>query len=291
MKKINRSRLQILKVLALMSQIRWYNIALLILGQYLIALFVFAPHDSRWNVLLDTNTHLITWSGAFLLGFGFLINSFYDYAADTINRPKQSAFERLVSRRTSLNTAIFLLILGLLGAWWVGLKALLFFGLFALGLWYHSHRLRSLPIVSHTSAAILALTPFFAMSVYHNFSSIHTFAFGALLGLTLFSREMLKDLLMLKGDIIIGRKTVASEFGEDKTRFALMASAMIAWIPTFFTKGLFNQYAEIGIFIILILLSAATLIALKTNHLSSLRWAHLIYKIILVIGVLTLPFL
>ena len=102
---------------------------------------------------------------------------------------------------------------------------------------------------------------------------------------------MLKDLLMLKGDIIIGRKTVASEFGDDKTRFALMASAMIAWIPTFFTKWLFNQYAEIGIFIILILLSAATLIALKTNHLSSLRWAHLIYKIILVIGVLTLPFL
>ncbi len=291
MKTLNRNRLKMLKLLALLSQIRWYNISLLLLGQYLTACFVFAPVDLRWNILLDINTHLIAWSGAFILAFGFLINSFYDYAVDTINRPKQSAFERLVSKRTSLNTAIFLLVLGLLGAWLVGFKALLFFGLFAVGLWYHSHRLKNLPIVSHTSAAILALTPFFGMSVYHNFSSIHTFAYGALLGLTLFSREMLKDLLMLKGDVIIGRKTVASEFGEDKTRFALMASAMVAWIPTFFTRGLFSPYAEIGIFIILVLLSIATLIALKSTQLRGLRWAHLIYKIILVIGVLTLPFL
>ena len=115
-----------LKVLALLSQIRWYNISLLLLGQYLTACFVFAPVDLRWNILLDINTHLIAWSGAFILAFGFLINSFYDYAVDTINRPKQSSFERLVSKRTSLNTAISLLALGLLGAWLVGFKALLF---------------------------------------------------------------------------------------------------------------------------------------------------------------------
>ena len=117
-------------MLALLSQVRWYNVSLLLLGQYLTACFVFAPRDLRWHILLDINTHLIAWSGAFIMAFGFLINSFYDYAVDTINRPKQSAFERLVSKRTSLKTAIFLLVFGLFGAFLVNFKAFVFFGLF-----------------------------------------------------------------------------------------------------------------------------------------------------------------
>ena len=291
MKKLSQSRLQVVKVLALLSQIRWYNIALLLLGQYLIAIFVFAPEDGRLDTLYDSNTHCIAWAGAFIMAFGFLINSFYDQQADSINRPMQSAFERLVSKRTSLNTAILTLAIGLLLSWSVSTTAAIFFGSFAVGLWYHSHRLRNIPIVSHTSAAILALTPFFGMSVYHNYSSLHTFAYGALLGLTLFSRELLKDLLMLKGDILSGRRTVASEYGEESTRNTLMVSAMIAWIPAFFTRDLFNEYAATGIFVILVLLSSANFIALKAKDLRGLRWAHLIYKVILILGILTLPFL
>lgn len=291
MKKLSQSRLQVVKVLALLSQIRWYNIALLLLGQYLIAIFVFAPEDGRLDTLYDSNTHCIAWAGAFIMAFGFLINSFYDQQADSINRPMQSAFERLVSKRTSLNTAILTLVIGLLLAWSVSITAAIFFGSFAVGLWYHSHRLRNIPIVSHTSAAILALTPFFGMSVYHNYSSLHTFAYGALLGLTLFSRELLKDLLMLKGDILSGRRTVASEYGEESTRNTLIVSAMIAWIPAFFTWDLFNEYAATGIFVILVLLSTANFIALKAKDLHGLRWAHLTYKVILILGILTLPFL
>lgn len=291
MRKLSPVRLQLLKILALFSQIRWYNIALLLLGQYLIAFYVFADAEERSQVLLDSNTHLIAWSGSFVLAFGFLINSFYDYDADTINRPKQSAFERLVSRKTSLNTALLLLVIGLFTAYLVSMKAFGFFAFFALGLWYHSHKLRNIPIISHTSAAVLALTPFFGMSVYHNYISLHTFAFGALLGLTLFSRELLKDLLMLRGDVIVGRKTIASQYGEENTRFALIVSSIVAWIPAFFTRDLFNEYSEIGIFIMLLILSIANLIALKATQLNGLRWAHLAYKIILMLGVLTLPFL
>ncbi|MCH1455243.1 MAG: ubiquinone biosynthesis protein UbiA, partial [Schleiferiaceae bacterium] len=117
MKKLSRNRLQFVKVLALLSQIRWYNIALLLLGQYLIAIFVFAPEDGRIDTLYDSNTHCIAWAGAFIMAFGFLLNTFYDQQADSINRPMQSAFERLVSKRTSLNTALFTLVTGLLLSW------------------------------------------------------------------------------------------------------------------------------------------------------------------------------
>lgn len=291
MRPLNRRRLKLLKVLALLSQIRWYNILLLLVGQYLIAFFVFSDPQDRMASINYLGIHLVIWSGALALSFGFLINSFYDLEADSINRPKQTAFERLVSRPTSLRTAIFLGITSLLMAATVSLKAAAFYGIYMIALWFYSHKLRNLPIISHTSAAVLALVPFFGLSVYENFLSLHTFAYGALLGLTLFSRELLKDLMMLKGDIITGRSTVASEYGLENTKFALLVSNSIAWIPAFFIRDLFSPNAEIGIFLMLVILSISNLATLRTNDLRGLRWAHLGYKIVLVLGVLTLPFL
>mgnify|MGYP000058802457 FL=1 len=264
---------------------------MLVTGQYLAALFVFANERDRISTLFDPSTHLVIWSGALVLSFGFLINSFYDLESDRINRPKQTAFERLVSKRTSLRIALSLLLIAMIMAVLVSYRAFIFYGLYAFALWLYSHKLRTIPIISHSSAAILALVPFFGISVYQQYLSIHTFAFGALLGLTLFSRELLKDLMMFKGDVIVGRPTVASEYGLDQTRFALLISNSIAWIPAFFTRDLFSDIAEKGIFLILIVLTLSNLATLKTNELKDLRWAHLGYKVIIILGILTIPFL
>ena len=291
MKPLSRRRLKFLKSLALLSQIRWYNILMLVTGQYLAALFVFAPEGDKLSTLFDTNTHLVIWSGALVLSFGFLINSFYDLESDSINRPQQTAFERLVSKRTSLRIALTLLLIAMVMAVTVSYRAFLFYGLYAFALWLHSHKLKTIPIVSHSSAAILALVPFFGISVYQQYLSIHTFAFGALLGLTLFSRELLKDLMMFKGDVLVGRSTVASEYGLGQTRFALLIGNSVAWIPAFFTRDLFSDIAEKGIFLILVMLTLSNLATLRTNELKDLKWAHLGYKVIIILGILTIPFL
>ena len=102
---MSKRRLNALKVLALLSQIRWYNILLLLLGQYLAALYVFADKYARVPLLTDAGTHLSIWASTFLLASGFLINTFYDLEADSINRPRQTSFERLVRKSTSLRVA------------------------------------------------------------------------------------------------------------------------------------------------------------------------------------------
>jgi len=264
---------------------------MLLLGQYLTAIYVFAAPGERLEAIANPETHMIIWASALILSFGFLTNSFYDLEADTINRPRQTAFERLVSKSTSFRVALLLLLCGLLLAFTVSSRAFLFFIAYAIGLWFYSHKLRNLPIISHMCAAILALVPFFGISVYHHYLSLHTLAFGALLGITLFSRELLKDLMTFKGDVLAGRVSVASEFGLDRTRFALLISNSLAWLPAFFTKGLFSPQAEFGIVLILVILTLSNLTTLRSTELRSLRWAHLGYKIVLVIGILTLPFL
>ena len=291
MTALNRRRYSLLKFLALLSQIRWYNVLLLLIGQYLAALFVFEPSNSWQSTLSDTGTHLTIWSSAFLLVFGFLINSFYDLETDTINRPKQTAFERLVSQSTSLRIAVLALIIGLLMAYTVSWRGLLFYGFYAFLLWFYSHKVRNIPLVGHFSAAIIGLLPFFGISVYHQYLSLHTLAFGGLIGLALFSRELLKDLLMVKGDTVMGKSTAASEFGGDQVRLALIISSGIAWIPAFFTQQWFGFYAQLGMLLMLVLLSVANTLTLGAKSLRGLRWAHLCYKVVLVIGILTVPFL
>ena len=264
---------------------------LLLLGQYLAALFVFEPSKSLGQILSDSGTHLTIWSSASLLVFGFLINSFYDLESDVINRPKQTAFERLVSQGTSLRIAVIALILGLMMAFIVSWRGLLFYGFYAFILWFYSHKLRNIPLLGHFSAALIGLLPFFGISVYHQYLSLHTLAFGGLIGLALFSRELLKDLLMVKGDAVVGKSTAASEFGGDQVRLALIISSGVAWIPAFFTQQWFGAYAQLGMLLMLVLLSIANTLTLNTKGIRGLRWAHLCYKLVLIIGVLTIPFL
>lgn len=277
--------------MALLSQIRWYNILLLLLGQYLAAVYVFADKYARIPLLTDAGTHLSIWASALILASGFLINTFYDIEADSINRPRQTSFERLVRKSTSLRVAGILLFSGLLIAFSVSWRALGYYGLYAFLLWLYSHRLRNIPFVGHASAAIIGLMPFFGISVYHDFISIPTLAYGMLLGLALFSRELVKDLLGFKGDIIAGKVNVAAVYGTGKVQLVLVINTVLAWTPAYFTRPLFSDYASYGIVTLLLMLTVSNLIALRSINLHNLRWAHLGYKLVLVIGVLTIPFL
>lgn len=278
-------------MLALLSQIRWYNILLVLLGQYLAAIYVFSAPDQRSAVFFDSGTHLTIWAAAFVLAFGFLINSFYDLEADSINRPKQTAFERLVSSKTSFRVALLVLFIGMLMSYAVSWRAFLFYFSYSAGLWFYSHKLRGIPIAGNIAAALLALYPFFGIAVYHHYTSLHTFLYGALLGHVLFSREVLKDMLMVRGDTVVGKQTIASEYGLDKAQLALMINTVLVWLPAYFARPLFSREAEIGILLMLIGLSVANIQALRRRDIRGLRWSHLAYKVILVIGVMTIPFL
>lgn len=292
MKRLPRHRFHLIKFLAFFSQLRWYHLSLLIFGQYLAAVYVFGTGEHRWtHVLHNWDAQLVIWSSAFILSFGFLINSFYDLERDQINRPKQTAFERMVRKKTSLRIALLLLFIGLLMSAAVSWRALAYMLLYGLGLWFYSHKLRKIPLLGHATAAVLGLVPFFGLSVYYHFIQLHTLAFGLLLGLVLFSRELLKDLLYLKGDIIMGVNTVASEYGERNTHLALMINTTLGWIPAFFTHTWFSPNAQLGIVAILAVLTLSNIQIVRGSSLNQLRWAHLGYKIILVLGILTIPFL
>jgi 4-hydroxybenzoate polyprenyltransferase len=79
-----------LKGLAFFSVLRGYNIALIVLAQYLCSIFILAPDKPLKELLLDPDLALLILSTAIVIGSGYIINSFYDAEKDLINRPRKT---------------------------------------------------------------------------------------------------------------------------------------------------------------------------------------------------------
>ena len=141
-----RTRLFLLKSLSLISIVRGYNILVIILAQYLAAIFIMAPDLPLREVVLDKNLFALVVSSALVIAGGYIINSFYDSEKDLINKPRKSMLERLVPQRVKIQAYFILNFLGVLLASYVSFRAALFFAAYVFGIWFYSHKLKKIPI-------------------------------------------------------------------------------------------------------------------------------------------------
>ena len=79
----------LLKILSLFSLVRGYNIAILVIAQYLTARYILSPETGWWNLVFDLPFFCIVAASALTTAAGYIINNFYDAAKDQINRPKK----------------------------------------------------------------------------------------------------------------------------------------------------------------------------------------------------------
>ena len=66
------------------SVVRGYNIPIIILAQYLSAIFILAPEKRALAVLLDFNLFILVLASSLTIASGYIINSFYDSKKDLI---------------------------------------------------------------------------------------------------------------------------------------------------------------------------------------------------------------
>ena len=67
--------------------------------------------------------------------------------------------------------------------------------------------------ISEFSATMLSVTAFFSLLLYFQLFNIHLFVYGFALVLSLFAREIYKDLKSIRGDVIFGYKSIATTVG------------------------------------------------------------------------------
>ena len=182
----------ILKLFSLFVVVRGFNLAMIVVAQYITAIFIMSPSQSLSEVLLDRSLFVLIVATVLSIASGYIINNFYDAEKDSINRPQQVTLEKLVSQNTKLMVYFILNLLVVIIASYVSFRAVLFFSVYIFAIWFYSHKIKKRPIIGNLVSAVLTITPFFAIFLYYkNFSSL-IFVFGFYLFLILSMRELVK---------------------------------------------------------------------------------------------------
>lgn len=222
-----------LPLLSIFSSTRGYTILVLVIAQYLSARYILAPQRGWAEHLLDYRLFLLVLASSLAIAGGYLINNFYDAEKDRINRPQQYLLNQLIQPKQQLGFYALFNFLSLLFSLVVSPRACLFFVAYIGGMWLYSHVLKRTFWASNVFAALLAITPFFAMGLYFNNLSTWVLYHASYLFLIILIRDVVKDLQNFKGDWVRGYQTTAVVFGERSTKYILsflsfMALAVVA---------------------------------------------------------------
>jgi len=281
-----KNRILALKALSLISIVRGYNIGIIALAQYLASVYILAPERPLRSVVFDPNLFIIVLCSALVIAGGYIINSFYDSEKDLINKPRKTLLDRLVPQRTKIYAYFALNFAAVLLGSYVSFRAALFFAAYIFGIWIYSHRLKRITFLGNFVSATLAIAPFFAVFVYYqNFKTV-IFVHALLLFLLILSRELIKDMENIAGDLAQNYRTIAVKYGTVVSKRYVTLLVLLTLVPAF----LLVRYFDIGYMYLYFMASSMLLLLFlvllwKANSKRHYIWLHNILKFIIVSGV------
>lgn len=291
-------KLLIMKIVSLFSVVRGYNIPIIVLAQYLSAIFILAPEIRALDILLDFYLFLIVFASAVTIASGYIINNFYDSQKDLINRPNKSMLDRLISQKTKLTVYFSLNFLAVLMASIVSWRAFLFFSAYIFLIWFYSHKIKKYPIIGNLMSALLAVTPFFAILLYFynkvSFEEIENHmshfvvisAHAVFLFLLLLIREMIKDLENLKGDLVTDYRTIPVLYGEKISKQIITALTILTILPVYVLINIYDVgYMDIYFYACFGILLFFLIYLWKSNTKEQFLMLHNVLKFLIVSGV------
>jgi 4-hydroxybenzoate polyprenyltransferase len=281
-----------MKIIGLFSVVRGYNIAVIIMAQYLAAVFILAKNKPALETILDFHLLLIVLASSVTIASGYIINSFYDSQKDLINRPIKSRLDRYVSQKTKLTVYFafnFLAaFLGLLVSW----RAALFISVYIFLIWFYSHKIKRYAIIGNLMSAVMTTLPFFAIFLMYyndledNSSYLVIFSHASFLFLLLSIREIIKDLENILGDFATNYQTIPVVYGEKTAKYLITILSFATVIPVYVLIELDDVgYMDIyfyACFIVLIFFIIYLWSASSKGHYLHL---HNVLKILIVSGV------
>lgn len=287
-----KNKLFFKKIFSLFSVVRGYNIPIIILAQYLSAIFILAKDQPTSQTLLDINLFLIVLASSITIASGYIINSFYDSKKDLINRPRKSMLDRLVSQKTKLNvyfTLNFLAaFLGLLVSW----RAALFFSVYIFLIWFYSHKVKRFAIIGNLMSTLMTILPFFAIflmyykDIENNSSYVVIFSHAAFLFLLLLIRELIKDLENILGDFTTNYQTIPVVYGEKVSKYLITILSFLTVIPVYVLIELDDVgYMDIYFYSCFIVLLFFLIYLWKSQSKEDYLLLHNVLKILIVLGV------
>ncbi len=289
-----------MKVVSLFSVVRGFNIPIIVLAQYLSAIFILSVQKRALDVLLDFNLFVIVLASSLSIASGYIINNFYDSQKDLINKPNKTKLDRLVSQKTKLQIYFGLNFFVFLIAFLVSWRAVIFFSAYIFLIWFYSHKIKKFPIVGNITAALLAVLPFFGILLYYQ--KINTilenltnekyyviFGHATFLFLLILIREMIKDLENIKGDLVQNYRTIPVILGENFSKKVITLLVLATIAPVYLLievhdVGYMDGYFYFSFIVLLFFLIQLWKSDSKQNYLL----LHNVLKLLIVAGVFSI---
>ena len=220
---------------AFLRLIRFQNLFIIALTQYLVRLFLIGPKAYWLPNLLDEKMFWLTGSTLLMTSAGYIINDYYDVKIDAINRPQEVIVGRVLRRRWVLLLNVLLNLAGI----FIGFRLSFTIGIihFSAGffLWLYSNQLKRLPFIGNlTLAGLTAVALLVVLACFpENARLVFAFAFFAFF--TSLIREIIKDMEDVKGDATFDCQTLPVVWGIRRTKnviyllVGVLAAALLAF--------------------------------------------------------------
>lgn len=280
------------RFLSLLSVTRVYNGFLVIIAQYLSAIYIFARAEPLELLLQNSELHLIVLASFLVVSAGYLINQYYDLPKDLINKPYKSMIDLQRTPSSLMRWYALLNLVALVLSLFVSLRATLFFLGYLLSIWLYSHRLRRLLIWGTLFSAFLAVSPITALFLYYQHLEWKIIGFALFLFLLLWIIALVKDLESLPGDLAVGLKTLATSWGIEASqrliRIVLGAEVLLSLCLLYFYDLSLMRYYFFASTLLFALLFVWVKRLKEPKNYSETHW---ILKLFVLLGTLSILFL
>ena len=277
------------KFISLFSVIRLYNIFIIIIAQYFTSIFIISIDTSISSILFDFQLFLLILSSSIAIASGYIINNFYDYEKDLINKPIKSKIDKVIRKRTKLSLYITLNFLCIYTSSLVSWRAVLFFSIYIFVIWLYSHKLKRTLFIGNVVSSLLSVIPFFIILIYYKNFELIIFLYAIFLFLIVYMREIIKDLENIKGDFTLDYRTIPVVYGEKSSKYllsivSLLTLAIIYILLSGFDTGMMFYYYYFSIAVLLFFI----IVLWKYDSKKYYNFLHNLLKFLIVLGVLSI---
>lgn len=229
-------------------------------------------------------------AGALIGGAGMVINDYFDYEIDKINRPKRPIPSGKISLRSALVYYFFLNLVALILVSQTNIYAFLIALISIVLIFFYSYKLKSKGVIGNFVVGLMTGLAFIYGGVIGRniVPLLFPFIFGLLIN---FAREILKDVEDIEGDRIKNLSTFPIIYGENTAlkvcNFLIVLTILSTFIP--YLLKIYNVYYLLIILfgVNLPLVYSIKIIKNKPDRLKLRKISHLI-KYEMIIGLIAI---
>ncbi len=237
------------------------------------------------TIMINQEIILAAVVGFLVCAFGNIVNDLNDIEIDRINNPKRPLVSGQVKKNIAVTMTLLLAIIALLITLTLGLKPFLLVFFTILLLFFYAVHFKKMPFANFIVALIAGLSFVFGGFINDNILSLIPAIFALLIHTP---REIIKDIIDIKGDKKFGVSSLSILYGE---KHAENIARLFLWLlfltsPLPYVLGVLNLSYLIVIGIVALPMIIITIVKLPNHHLASnlMKFIMLVGLVAFIIG-------